>query len=68
MEIKTCKICRGTGEIEKEKLKDFVNEPCSNCNATGRVYVRMYELEVPFGDKQTYYRLDEKIINILRKK
>jgi hypothetical protein len=56
------------GEIEKEKLREYYTVPCPRCNATGRVYIRTYELEVPFGDLQTYYKLDEEIINILRKK
>ena len=68
MEIKTCRVCKGTGEVETREEREDIMKPCSNCNATGKVYIRTYELEIPFGDLGRYYNADEKIIDIIRNK
>lgn len=68
MEIKICTSCKGHGKIKvDDSHSDIDTVPCSTCKTTGKVYYRNYELVIPFGEKQTYYRADEEIINIIRK-
>ena len=50
MEIKICSICQGQGFVvvkDRENFTDEVN--CGKCNGTGRVMVRTFTVEVPFG-------------------
>ena len=50
MEIKICSTCQGQGLVvvkDRTNLADEIN--CDKCNGTGRVMVRTFTVEVPFG-------------------
>ena len=50
MEIKICSKCQGKGIIvvkDRQNFKDEIN--CDKCDGTGRLMVRTFTVEVPFG-------------------
>ena len=50
MEIKICSTCQGKGNIvvkDRQNFKDEIN--CDKCDGTGRLMVRTFTVEVPFG-------------------
>lgn len=50
MEIKICSTCQGQGFVvvkDRTNLPDEIN--CDKCNGTGRLMVRTFTVEVPFG-------------------
>jgi DnaJ-class molecular chaperone len=50
MEIKICSTCQGQGFIVVRDRQNFADEVnCDKCNGTGRLMVRTFTVEVPFG-------------------
>lgn len=68
LEIKICPICEGYGTIKVEDRHSNIDSVvCKNCEGCGRVYYRHYEVNLPLSQKNRMYRIDEEIVNILRK-
>ena len=69
-EIKICKDCGGDGFVIT-KESDHSQMPkavtCDSCNRTGRVILRTYTLEMPFGMDEKFNKVDSEIIEILNK-
>lgn len=68
MEIKICQVCEGAGAIKVQDPRSDVDSViCLKCEGKGRVYHKVYELELPLNRKQKFYDMDEQIFKIIRR-
>lgn len=70
MTIEICKDCSGTG-VTKHTTgyhnSDWEERVCTNCKGSGRVKVRVFSYEVPFGvDANTINIYETNILNHIR--
>jgi len=67
--IKICNSCNGEGEKWEAGYRgDGEMVKCDECKGSGKIYVRMYGLQIAFPDKndKDYHDLDSLVINKIR--
>jgi hypothetical protein len=68
--IKICPYCNGEGQKWESGYQGFDGEmiECENCKGSGKLYIRTYELEIAFSDrnKKDFYDADSVIITQIR--
>lgn len=71
MKISICSKCDGKGEIRTDvggHRSEYEYNTCSSCGGTGRVYVNVYSISVPYGsDLKEFYAIDKFIIESIIK-
>ena len=58
MEIKICSTCQGQGFIVVRDRQNFADEVnCDKCDGTGRLMVKTFTVEVPFGFNKSKFNV-----------
>lgn len=70
MYIDICGSCKGSGEIEENvgtHHSEYESKTCINCNGTGRLKIKVYQLIIPFNiDDKKIYKLDSEISTLIK--
>ena len=65
-DIKICPVCKGEGRILLSiDYNDHELSECGYCKGSGKIYQRMYMLEIPFDYKNDsrFHKVDKNILD-----